>query len=126
MHPVLRNSTALLLTAILSSMSLTTGCRSSKKASETTAQSEPAETQAAVILSLDDLVAPIALYPDQLLVQVLTASTNPQEVLDGGNWIIQNQNLKGDALTNAAKTTEERRGSTGGQSGLVSKDDCRD
>jgi hypothetical protein len=104
MHPVLRNSTALLLTAILSSMSLTTGCRSSKNASETTAQSEPAETQAAVILSLDDLVAPIALYPDQLLVQVLTASTNPQEVLDGGNWIIQNQNLKGDALTNAAKT----------------------
>lgn len=56
------------------------------------------------MLSLDDLVAPIALYPDQLLAQVLTASTSPQEVLDGGNWIIQNQNLKADALTSAAKT----------------------
>jgi hypothetical protein len=49
-------------------------------------------------------VAPIALYPDQLLAQVLTASTTPQQVLDGGNWIIQNQTLKGDALTSAAKT----------------------
>ena len=55
-------------------------------------------------MSLDDVVAPIALYPDQLLAQILTASTNPQEVLDGGNWLLQNQNLKGDALTNAAKT----------------------
>jgi hypothetical protein len=54
-------------------------------------------------MSVDDLVAPIALYPDQLLAQILTASTNAQEVLDGGNWLLQNQNLKGDALTNAAK-----------------------
>ena len=46
------------------------------------------------------MVAPIALYPDQLLAQILSASTNPQEVLDGGNWLLQNQNLKGDALTN--------------------------
>jgi hypothetical protein len=54
-------------------------------------------------ISVDDLVAPIALYPDQLLAQILTASTNAQEVLDGGNWLLQNQNLKGDAVTNAAK-----------------------
>jgi hypothetical protein len=54
-------------------------------------------------LSVDDLVAPIALYPDQLLGQVLTAATSPQQVLDGGNWLIQNQTLKGDVLTDAAK-----------------------
>lgn len=103
MHPVLRGSTALLLTAIFSLTSLTTGCKSSQNASQAAPQDQPAQTQAAS-LSLDDLVAPIALYPDQLLAQVLTASTTPQEVLDGGNWIIQNQSLKGDALTSAAKT----------------------
>jgi hypothetical protein len=54
-------------------------------------------------MSIDDLVAPIALYPDQLLAQILTASTNAQEVLDGGNWLLQNQNLQGDALAAAAK-----------------------
>jgi hypothetical protein len=52
---------------------------------------------------VDDLVAPIALYPDQLLAQVLTISANPQEVLDLGNWLLQNQSLQGDAMTNAAK-----------------------
>ena len=111
MHPILRGPTALLLTAIFSFTSLTTGCKSSKDASLTnpqdTSQASPqnelAKTQTAP-LSLDDLVAPIALYPDQLLAQVLTASTNPQEVLDAGNWIIENQKLKGDALINAAKT----------------------
>ena len=103
MHPVLRSSAALLLTAIFSLTSVTIGCKSSKDASQATPQNQPAQTQAAA-LTLDDLVAPIALYPDQLLAQVLTASTNPQEVLDGGNWIIQNQGLKEDALTSAAKT----------------------
>ena len=52
---------------------------------------------------LDELLAPIALYPDQLLVQILTAAANPQEVLDGGNWLYANPNIKGDALDKAAK-----------------------
>jgi len=111
MHPVLRGPTALLLTAIFSMSSLTTGCKSAQNASPAASQDtnqaapppqEAAPTQATA-LSIDDLVAPIALYPDQLLAQVLTASTTPQEVLDGGNWILQNQNLKGDSLVNAAK-----------------------
>src|SRR5579872_977207 len=104
MNAVLRSPTALLLTAVFSVSSLTTGCKSSPENSQSPSpvapQNEQVQTQAAS-LSLDDLVAPIALYPDQLLAQVLTASTSPQEVLDGGNWIIQNQNLKGDALINA-------------------------
>src|SRR5271154_1654847 len=107
MQPVLRGPTAVLLTAIFSVTSLTTGCKSSQETKQTSSPvvtpSEPVQPQTAS-MSIDDLVAPIALYPDQLLAQVLTASTTPQEVLDGGNWIIQNQNLKGDALVNAAKT----------------------
>jgi hypothetical protein len=53
--------------------------------------------------ALEKLVAPIALYPDQLVGQILAASVNSQEVLDAGNWVLQNQNLKGDALNAAAQ-----------------------
>ncbi len=52
--------------------------------------------------ALEDLLAPIALYPDPVLSQVLMASANPQEVLDAGNWILENQGLKGKALDDAA------------------------
>jgi hypothetical protein len=103
MRPLLRSSTAVLLAAMFSLMGLTPGCKSSRDVSQVAPQNQAAQPQAAT-LSLDDLVAPIALYPDQLLAQVLIASSNPQEVLDGGNWIIQNQSVKGDALTSAAKT----------------------
>jgi hypothetical protein len=52
--------------------------------------------------ALEELLAPIALYPDQLLGQILAASVNAQEVLDAGNWLLQNQQLEGDALDAAA------------------------
>ncbi len=52
--------------------------------------------------ALEELMAPVALYPDPVLSQVLIASTNPQEVLDAGNWLLQNQALKGKALDDAA------------------------
>jgi len=51
--------------------------------------------------ALEELLAPIALYPDPILSQVLIASTNPQEVLDAGNWLIDNQDLSGKALDDA-------------------------
>ena len=53
--------------------------------------------------ALEKLVAPIALYPDQLVGQILAASVNPQEVLDAGNWRLQNQDLKSEALDAAAQ-----------------------
>jgi hypothetical protein len=53
--------------------------------------------------ALEELLAPIALYPDPVLMQVLTAATNPQEVLDAGNWLIANPSLDGDALDEAAQ-----------------------
>ena len=53
--------------------------------------------------TLEKLVAPIALYPDQLVGQILAASVNSQEVLDAGNWLLQNQNLQGEALDSAAQ-----------------------
>ena len=52
--------------------------------------------------ALEELLAPIALYPDPVLSQMLIAATNPQEVLDAGNWLLQNTSLKGSALDDAA------------------------
>jgi uncharacterized protein DUF3300/endosialidase-like protein len=47
---------------------------------------------------LDALLAPIALYPDALLAQILMASTYPLEVIEAERWITTNKNLKDDAL----------------------------
>src|SRR6185503_20982163 len=52
--------------------------------------------------ALEELLAPIALYPDVVLGHVLAASTNPQEVLDAGNWLIAHQDLTGSALDQEA------------------------
>jgi hypothetical protein len=51
---------------------------------------------------LDSLVAPIALYPDSLLAQVLVASTYPIDVIAAQQWLAKNSNLKGDELSKAA------------------------
>ncbi|HEX4160163.1 MAG TPA: DUF3300 domain-containing protein [Rhizomicrobium sp.] len=50
---------------------------------------------------LDQLVAPVALYPDPLLADVLTASTYPLEVIDADRWVADSENsgLSGDDLT---------------------------
>lgn len=50
---------------------------------------------------IDALVAPIALYPDALLSQVLIASTYPLEVVEGARWLKSNSNLKADAIKDA-------------------------
>ena len=50
---------------------------------------------------LDALVAPIALYPDTLLAEVLMASTYPLEVVQADRWATENKNLKGDQLKTA-------------------------
>jgi hypothetical protein len=47
---------------------------------------------------LDALVAPVALYPDNLLSLVLMASTYPLEVVVADRWTRENKNLKGDQL----------------------------
>src|SRR5580698_2242991 len=52
---------------------------------------------------LDDLVAPIALYPDQLLGQVLAASTYPLEIVEAQQWLQQNRGLQGPQLLEEAR-----------------------
>ena len=50
---------------------------------------------------LQQLVAPIALYPDSLVAQVLAASTFPAEIVEADRWVQANPDLKGDALAKA-------------------------
>jgi hypothetical protein len=52
---------------------------------------------------LDALVAPIALYPDQLLSQSLAASTYPLELVEAQQWLQQHSDLHGSELIEAAK-----------------------
>jgi uncharacterized membrane protein YgcG len=57
------------------------------------APQSPAELQA--------LVAPIALYPDSLVAQILTASTFPDQIAIANYWMGENKNLTGSALMQA-------------------------
>ena len=59
---------------------------------------DPAPQSAA---ELQALVAPIALYPDALVAQILTASTFPDQVAIANYWMQQNKNLTGSALMQA-------------------------
>jgi hypothetical protein len=53
---------------------------------------------------LDQLVAPIALYPDELVAQILAAATYPAEVVEAERWMQAHTDLKGDLLANSADT----------------------
>ena len=48
---------------------------------------------------LDELVVPIALYPDSLLAEVLMASAYPTDIVQAERWRESHKNLKGDQLT---------------------------
>ncbi len=55
---------------------------------------------------LDELLAPIALYPDALLAQVLMASTYPLQVVEAARWVKANPGLKDKALEDALQKQE--------------------
>jgi hypothetical protein len=53
---------------------------------------------------IDQMVAPIALYPDALMSQVLMAATFPDQVVDADRWVRANPGLTGPALDDALAT----------------------
>src|SRR5450755_3665132 len=64
----------------------------------------PQETYAELSDSdLDALVAPIALYPDALVAQVLGAATFPDQVVDADTFLKANPSLKGESLQTAVQ-----------------------
>src|SRR2546423_2538454 len=48
--------------------------------------------------ALQQLVAPIALYPDALVAQILAASTYPDQIVEADRWVQQHANVTGDSL----------------------------
>jgi len=111
----------LTLCAVLGALASMVGCGSKEPAPASQTPTTPAPTAATPAEApapvtaaevtrtwspeaLEELLAPVALYPDPVLSQVLIASTNPQEVLDAGNWLLQNTSLTGKALDDAAAT----------------------
>jgi uncharacterized membrane protein YgcG len=66
-------------------------------------QDPPAAAEKLTPEQLESMVAPVALYADSLLSQVLVASTYPLEVVEAQQWLQQNGSLTGTALTDAAK-----------------------
>jgi hypothetical protein len=86
----------------------TEGCNKSESAKapsgvDQTGQQAPATTYAVPTADqLYQLVAPIALFPDNLVAQVLAASTYPDQVTAAYTWLQQNTSLKGGPLMQAA------------------------
>jgi len=92
------------LTAVVCSLLLVPGTAQLTR-SEPVSQEASAPKEAAPKIpndQLDSLVAPIALYPDPLLAQVLAASTYPLEIVQLQQWLTKNKNLKDKALADAA------------------------
>ena len=67
------------------------------------ADDQPVAQQTLTPEQLESMVAPIALYSDSLLSQVLVASTYPLELIEAQQWLEQHPTLKGTALVDAAK-----------------------
>src|SRR5580693_751475 len=97
---IFQKSLVLLLSWSLAIGAVPAGAASGNQA----AQSEAQPTDASATQSpeqLQQLVAPIALYPDSLVAQILAASTFPEQVVDADRWVQSHPDLKGDALGQA-------------------------
>jgi len=66
-------------------------------------QSQPSPEQELPEGRIEQLIAPIALYPDPLLTQVLMASTYPLEVVEAARWSHDNPSVTGQALQDAVQ-----------------------
>jgi hypothetical protein len=78
-------------------LSVFVACGPAREQGAQAAQTAPRPTG-----TLDQLLAPIALYPDSLLAQMLMSSTDPAKITELDTWLKANPALKGTALQDAA------------------------
>jgi hypothetical protein len=93
----------LIALTLLMAIPFAASAQTADKPAAPTAQAQPASQAppSAELLKpeqLEALVAPIALYPDELLANVLAASTYPLEVVQADRWLKERKSPKGDAL----------------------------
>jgi uncharacterized membrane protein YgcG len=87
-------------------LGLLQGGRASQAAQAESQPAAPAYSFAAPLpqqptQELEQLVAPIALYPDPLVAQILAGATHPTEIVEADRWLQQSKDLKGEALATA-------------------------
>ena len=101
MHGRLRSTIGIGLAALL--LTTTGGLAQEGVGPTPPAQSTPSQQASFTAQQLDQLLAPVALYPDQLLGQILMASTYPLEVVEAARWLQDSGHaaLKGDQLAQA-------------------------
>jgi hypothetical protein len=71
-----------------------------------TAPARAADPPSFTVEQLDQMLAPIALFPDALLSQVLMASTYPSQVAKAAEWAFDNRDLKGDDAVKAVQNKD--------------------
>jgi Protein of unknown function (DUF3300) len=104
-HPLGRQMVASLLSLALFFAALPPSLLAYQDDAQTQAQQAPPQAPAYAQQSpeqLQQLVAPIALYPDSLVAQILAASTFPEQVVEADRWLQEHPDLQGDALAQAA------------------------
>jgi hypothetical protein len=95
-----KQSVTLLVSASLLLATAQTGCAVAQTTPPPSLQTVDESAQ-----QLDQLVAPIALYPDNLVAQILGASTWPSEVVEADRWMRQHSGLNG---TNLAQAVDQQ------------------
>ncbi len=105
--PICRQALSVLLSfAVTISVIGLDGCKKSEQSQPQSNQTQPGQAPATTYAAptadqLYQLVAPIALFPDNLVAQVLAASTFPDQVSAAYTWLQQNSSLKGQQLLEA-------------------------
>jgi hypothetical protein len=95
-----KNSTAILCSVLLLQVSIVPAAQTQGQAAASPQQEAAVKIPAD---QLDSLIAPIALYPDPMLAQVLAASTYPLELVQLQQWLAKNKTLKDKALVDAVQ-----------------------
>jgi hypothetical protein len=93
--------------AVLALGSMHFGAASAQAAEPTTTASQDAAQPKSAPFKpeeLEQIVAPIALYPDALLAQIFMASTYPLEIVQAARWSKEHPDVKGDAVSKAVET----------------------
>ena len=89
------------VTAVLVSFALVIASSQNQSVAQTADTATPTQTAPMSQSELRALVAPIALYPDNLVAEVLAAATFPDQVAIANYWLQQNKTLTGNALVQA-------------------------
>jgi hypothetical protein len=97
----LRHITAAVCGLLFLQTPLSLFAQSAQAGNPSTESGQPVELLSAD--QLNDLVAPVALYPDPLISQILVAATYPIELVQAQQWLQRQPGLKGSALTAAAQ-----------------------